>query len=82
LRIYNNYLLSLALVTCITNVLLAVFGQSDITIYFVVNTIIYIAITLLFIYFNPRARIALRTIGFVLFGIFLVMITMTVISII
>ena len=78
MRIYNKYIVSLVLVSCLINTLLAFFGQNDLEIYFVINVIAYLVITLLYVYFNPRARRALNTIGIVLFAGFMVIVVIEV----
>jgi len=80
LRIYNKYVVSLALSACLINTLLAFFGQNDLGIYFTINIIAYLVITLLYVYLNPRARRALNTVGVVLFGGFMVIVVTKVIE--
>jgi hypothetical protein len=82
LRIYNRYILSLVITAFLVNTLLAFFGQEDIGLYFIINIIGYLVITLLYTYFNPRARKILNTIGIVFFAGFLVIVIMEVIDII
>ncbi|MBA7709555.1 hypothetical protein ES703_118476 [subsurface metagenome] len=74
MRIYNKYVVSLALSACLINTLLAFFGQNDLTIYFTINIIAYLVITLLYVYLNPRARRALNTVVVVLVGGFMVIV--------
>lgn len=81
MRIYNRYIVYLALAACLINILLAVFGQDNIEIYFVINILAYLIITLLYVYLNPRARRALNSIGIVLFAGFMVIVTIKVIEI-
>ena len=81
MRIYNKYIVSLALASSLVNTLLAFFGQNDLEIYFIINILAYLIITLLYIYLNPRARRALNTIGVVLFAGFMVIIALKVIEI-
>ena len=81
MRIYNKYIVSLVLVSCLINTLLAFFGQNNLEIYFVINVIAYLIITLLYVYFNPRARRVLNTIGIVLFAGFMVIIVIKVMEI-
>jgi len=71
LRTYNKYIIILALSSGLINSLLAFWGQGDLAIYFAINIIAYLVITLLYVYINPRARRALNTIGIVLFGGFM-----------
>ena len=82
MRIYNTFIITLTLVSCFITTLLAFLGQNDIQLYFVINTIAFMIITLLYVYFNPRARKALNTIGAVFFTGFLVIVTLKVIEII
>ena len=81
MRIYNRYVVYLALSACLINTLLAFWGQKYLGVYFTVNVIAYLVITLLYIYMNPRARRALDTIGYVLFGGFMVIVTLKVMEI-
>ncbi len=74
MRIYNKYVVSLALSACLINTLLAFFGQNDLGIYFTINIIAYLVITLLYVYLNPRARRALNTVVVVLVGGFMVIV--------
>lgn len=81
MRIYNKYIVYLALASCLINILLAFLGQDNIEIYFVINILAYLIITLLYVYLNPRARRALNSIGIVLFAGFMVIVTIKVIEI-
>ena len=81
MRIYNRYLVSIALSAGFINTLLAFLGQNDLTVYFTINIIIYLVITLLYVYLNPRARRALNTISFVLFSGFMVIVALKVMEI-
>jgi len=81
-RIYNWFIITLALAAGLINVLLAFLGQEDIQIYFIVNIIAYMVITLLYVYFNPRARRALDGVSIVFFGAFLVIVAIKVLDII
>ena len=81
MRIYNKYIIYLALTSCLVNALLAFFGQESLEIYFVINILVYLVITLLYVYLNPRARRALSSIGIVLFAGFMVIVSLKVIEI-
>jgi len=81
LRIYNKYVVSLAVSACLINTSLAFFGQNDLEIYFVINISAYLAITLLYVYLNPRARRALNSVGAVLFAGFMVIVVLKVIEV-
>jgi TRAP-type C4-dicarboxylate transport system permease small subunit len=82
LRIYNRYILYLAIAAAVVNAALAFAGQEDLGVYFAVNVIAYLVITLLYVYLNPRARRALDVIGYVLFSGFLVIVAIKVAGIV
>ncbi len=71
MRIFNRYIFSLVLSATLINVVLAVMKQDDLTVYFTVNVIAYLMITLLNIYFAPAARRALTGVTIVLFSGFM-----------
>ena len=81
MRTYNKYIIILAIVTCLINVLLAFSGQENLEIYFIVNLIAYLVITLLFAYLNPRAKRALGAVGAVALTGFLVIVAIRVLGI-
>ena len=81
MRIYNLYIVTLALVLCAINILLAAFGQNSLEVYFIANVIAYLIITLLYVHLNPRARRIISTMGGVLFGGFMVIVIFKVIEI-
>jgi uncharacterized membrane protein YhhN len=81
MRVYNRLLVSLALAFSILDIILAVTGQKDISVYFIVNAIAYLIITLLFTYLNPRSRSALNSLSAVIFAGFIVVVAIKVIEI-
>jgi hypothetical protein len=81
LRIYNRLVLTIALVFGVINVFLAFLKQNNIEIYFIANTIAFLIVTLLYTYFNPRARSALNNLSLVIFAGFLVIVAIKVIEI-
>jgi hypothetical protein len=81
LRIYNRLIISLAIALSSVNIFLAFLGQDDISIYFIVNAIVYLIITLLYVYLNPRAKFALNSLSAIIFVAFLAVVTMEVIEI-
>ncbi|MCJ7744232.1 MAG: hypothetical protein MUO99_06720, partial [Dehalococcoidales bacterium] len=74
----NRYIISLVLTSCVVNTALAFFGQNDLTLYFTLNIIAFLVITLFYVYLNPRARGALNTIGVVLFAGFMVVVVLKI----
>ena len=81
MRIYNRYVLSLTVAAALINSFLAFVGQDDLGIYFIINVICYLIITLLYMYFNPRARRVFNTIGVVFFAGFVVITIIEVLEI-
>ena len=81
MRIYNRYILYLISAMGLVNLVLAFLGQDDISIYFVLNLIVHLAITLLFVHFNPRARRTLSSVSVVLFAGFMPIVTLKVVEI-
>jgi hypothetical protein len=65
---YNRYLLSLTILTALANTLLAFAGQENLEVYFTVNAVVCLSITLLHVLLNPRARMALDIVACMLFG--------------
>ena len=78
MSVYNRYIISLVLTSCVINTVLAFFGQNDLTLYFTLNIIAFLVITLLYVYLNPRARRALNTIGVVFFAGFMVVVVLKI----
>ena len=81
MKIFNNLLITLAIAFAVLNGILAFLGQNDIAVYFIVNAIAYLIITLLYVYLNPRARGALNSVSAVVFAGFLVIVALKVIAI-
>lgn len=81
MRVYNKYIILLAVITCLLNVLLAFSGQDRLEIYCTVNLIAYLVITMLYAYLNPGAKRALGAVGAVAFAGFMVIIVIRVLEI-
>lgn len=74
-------MLCLALAFALITSLLAFVGQKDIQVYFILDVIAYLVITLLYVYLNPRARGALTPVSAVLFCGFGVIVALKVAAI-
>ena len=74
MRIYNRYIVSLALLFTLTTVILATFGQDSLNIYYTLYVLEALALTELYVYFGPRARRDLSVVSGILFGGFMVII--------
>ena len=82
MRIFNQYLLLLVLAACIINITFASLGQRDLSVYFVVNVLAYLIITILHAYLNPRARQLLSTISAVMFAGFVIVVMVKILEVI
>ena len=67
MRIYNRYIVSLALLFTLTTVMMAAYGQNRLDAYFTVYLIEALVLTELYVYINPKARKGLGLITAVLF---------------
>jgi hypothetical protein len=81
LRIYNKLIIALALAFSVITVVLAFAGQKDISVFFIAYAIVYLGITLLFTYLNPRSRGALNGLSAVIFAGFMVVVVFKIIDI-
>ena len=82
MRIYNRYILLLVGAACIINTLLAFLEQQNLNLYFIVNTLVFLVITFLFTYMNPRARRTLTTVGSLFFAGFVIIIVIELVNIV
>ena len=81
MRIFNRLVISLAIAFGVLNTVMAFTGQKDISVYFIVDAIAFLVITLLYTYLNPRARGGLNAVSGVVFAGFLVIVVLKVIEI-
>ena len=81
LRIFNRLIISLVIAFGVLNTGMAFLGQKDISVYFIVDAIAFLVITLLYTYLNQRARGALNAVSGVVFAGFLVIVVLKVIEI-
>ena len=81
MRIFNRLIISLAITFGVLNGVMAFLGQKDISVYFIVDAIAFLVITLLYTYLNQRARGALNAVSGVVFAGFLVIVVLKVIEI-
>ncbi len=81
MRVYNQYIVSLAVAFSIVNVSMAATGQASLDLHFMVLVIVSLVITLLSVLFSPRSRRALSVVGSAFFAGFLVVLTLRMIDI-
>lgn len=68
MKIYNRYILTIAVLLLLSTVLMVAAGQDSLERYFAVYIIEALAITELFVYFNHKARRGLNYVSVLLFG--------------
>jgi hypothetical protein len=81
-KIYNSYILIVAVLLLLTTVILVALGQNSLDIYYTVYIIEALIVTELYVYLNAKARRGLTTVSIILFGGFLVIVSLQVIKII
>ncbi len=81
MKIYNSYILIIALSLLLTTIILTATGQNSLDIYFAVYIIEALVITELYVYFNTKARRGLTLVSVILFGGFLFTVCLELINI-
>ena len=81
MKIYNSYILIIAVLLLLTTVILVATGQNSLDIYYTVYIIEALIVTELYVYFNAKARRGLNLVSTILFGGFLVVVSLQVIKI-
>ena len=82
MKIYNSYILIIAVLLLLTTVILVAMGQNSLDIYYSVYIIEALIVTELYVYFNAKARRGLTMVSTILFGGFLVIVSLQVIKIV
>lgn len=80
MKIYNNYIITVALVLLLTTVVMVALGQNSLSLYYTVYIIEALIITELHVYFNNKARRGLTLVSTTLFGGFLIVLCLQVIK--
>jgi len=81
MKIYNNYILIVAILFLLTTVMLVATGQNSLDIYYTVYIIEALIVTELYVYFNAKARRGLNLVSAILFAGFLFIVALQVIKI-
>jgi len=79
--IINRLLTTLAITFGLINTLLGLLGQKDIAVYFIFNAIVYLTVTVLYVYLNPKARRSLNAVSAIIFAGFLLIVAIKVMEI-
>jgi len=80
-KIYNRYILTVAVLLLLTTVILIATGQNSLDIYYTSYVIEALIVTELYIYFNNKARRGLNLVSILLFGGFAVALCLQVLKI-
>ena len=81
MKIYNIYILTVALSLLLTTIILTVIGQSSLDVYYTIYILEAFIITELYVFFNTKARRGLTFVSIILFGGFAVVLSLQVIKI-
>jgi len=80
-KIYNTYILIIAILLLLTTVILVALGQNSLDIFYTIYIIEALIVTELYVYFNTKARRGLNLVSAILFGGFLFIVSLEVIRI-
>ena len=78
MKIYNSYILIIAVLLLLTTVILVATGQNSLDIYYTIFVIEALIVTELYVYFNAKARRGLTMVSTILLGGFLVVVSLQV----
>lgn len=81
MKIYNNYILTIAILLLLTTVILIAVGQTSLNVYYTLYIIEALAVTELYAYLNNKARRGLTFVGTILFASFIVVLSFEIIKI-
>ncbi len=70
MRIYNNYILTVALLLLVTTPILVAMGQNSLEVFYTVFIIEALVVTELYVYLSGKARRQLNLVSVILFGNF------------
>ncbi len=80
MKIYNSYILIITLLFLLTTVILTAIGQNSLEVYYTIFIIEALVVTEMYVYFNTRVRRGLNLVSAVLFGGFLLVISLEIIK--
>jgi len=81
MKIYNSYLLIIAVSLLLTTIILTGIGKTSLDVYYSIYVIEALVITELYVYLNSKARRGLQSVSLMLFGGFLVIVAAKVVQI-
>ena len=81
MKIYNNYILTIAILFLLTTIILVAMGQNSLDVYYTAYIIEALVVTQLHVYFNDRVRRRLNFVSIMLFVGFLFIVALQTIKI-
>ena len=81
MRIFNSYVIILAVAFTVTTIILTALGQTEVDVYYILYIIESLITTELYVYLNSKARRALNLVSLLLFGGFMIIVVRQVASI-
>ncbi len=81
MKIYNSYIITVAVLLLLSTVIMAALGQNSLDIYYTVYVIEALIISELYVYFNAKARRGLGLVSAILFAGFLFIVSLQVIRV-
>ena len=81
MKIYNNYILTIAVLLLLTTVILVAMGQNSLDVYYTIYIIEALTVTELYRYLSAKVRHELTFVSAILFGGFLLIVVLEVIEI-
>jgi hypothetical protein len=81
LKIYNNYILTIAILLLLTTVILIAMNLDSLAIFYEIYILEALIVTELYLHFSSKARQGLNLVAFVLFGGLLCIVPLQVIKI-
>ena len=81
MKVYNGYILIVAILLLLTTVILVALGQNSLDIYYTAYIVEALIVTEIYVHINAKARRGLNLVTTILFGGFLVVFSLQVIKI-
>ena len=80
MKMYNGYILIITTVLLLTTVILVALGQKNLEIYYIAYIVEALVVTEIYVHFNTKARRGLNLVSTILFGGFLVILSLQVVK--
>ena len=81
MRIYNNYILTVALLLLVTTPILVAMGQNSLEVFYTVFIIEALVVTELYVYLSGKVRRQLNLVSAILFGYFSLIVLANIVKI-